>query len=392
MAFFDNLRGIKGIHRCRVQLPYDDMQAGCERRCRNPPKQPKEAHGEAIERWRLEVPGPKLIELALQGGGAHGAFSWGVLDRLLEDDRVQIEAICGTSAGAMNGVVLADGLDRGGKEGAREALRRFWRGVSRAALFSPLQRTPLDRLLGSWRLDHSPGYLMFDMLSRLLSPYLLNPFNINPLRDLIDTLVDFEHVRHAEGIKLFVAATNVRTGKLKVFRRQEMTADMVMASACLPFVYQAVEIDGEAYWDGGYMGNPTLLPLVEDCDSRDLVIVQINPIFREDIPRQGVDILNRLNEITFNASLIKEIRSIAYLKKLIEVQGLEQERFKDALFHRISADEELRPLSVSSKFNAEWAFLEHLHDVGYRTTSAWLDENYSALGKRSTMDIEKVYF
>lgn len=334
---------------------------------------------------------PKMIELALQGGGSHGAFTWGVLDRLLEDDRVRIEGICGASAGAMNGVVVADGLDRGGKEGARKALRRFWKAVSKASLLSPFQRTPLDRMLGRWTLDASPGYIMFDLLSRLVSPYTLNPLNLNPLRNLISDLVDFEHVRHAEGIKLFVAATNVRTGKCKIFRRSEMTVDMVMASACLPFIFQAVEIEGEAYWDGGYMGNPALLPLVEECRARDLVIVQINPICREEIPRRAADILNRINEISFNASLIKEVRTIALLKKLIEVQNLEEERFKDALFHRINADEELKPLSVSSKVNAEWAFLKHLHDVGYRTASAWLDENYEALGKRSTLDVDSVY-
>lgn len=339
----------------------------------------------------LPMAEPKMIELALQGGGAHGAFTWGVLDRLLEDDRVRIEGISGTSAGAMNAVVVADGLDRKGKEGAREALRKFWAEVSRAGQFSPIQRTLLDRLLGRWTLDFSPGYVFYDLATRLVSPYQLNPLNINPLRDLITALVDFDHVRHAGGIKLFVSATNVRTGKLKNFRREEMTADMVMASACLPFIFQAVEIDGEAYWDGGYMGNPSLFPLVEECQARDLVIVQINPIVRSEIPRRANDILNRINEITFNASLIKEVRSIALLKKLIEVSNLEDERYKDALFHRINADVELKGLSVSSKVNSEWAFLERLHDVGYRTTEAWLEENYRHLGKRSTLDIESVY-
>jgi NTE family protein len=333
----------------------------------------------------------KMIELALQGGGAHGAFTWGVLDRLLEDDRIIIEGISGTSAGAMNAVVVADGLDTGGKEGARQALENFWSGVSRAGAFSPFKRTWLDRLMGRWTLDYSPGYIFFDALSRLASPYQLNPLNINPLRDLISSLVDFEHVRHAEGIKLFVVATNVRTGMQKIFRRQEMTVDMVLASACLPFVFQAVEIDGEAFWDGGYMGNPALFPLVDDCQSRDIVIVQINPIYREELPRTAPEILNRINEITFNASLIKEIRAIAILKELINVANLENQRFKDALFHRINADEELKALGVSSKLNTEWAFLKHLHDVGYRTTSDWLDEYYDDLGNRSSLDIESVY-
>ncbi|KJS00543.1 MAG: patatin [Desulfobulbaceae bacterium BRH_c16a] len=341
------------------------------------------------------MPETKVIELALQGGGAHGAFTWGVLDRLLEDDHIHIDGISGTSAGALNAVVVADGLDREGRQGARKALRDFWRKVSEAGRFSPFQRTLLDRLLGRWTLDYSPGYIFFDMLSRLVSPYEINPFGINPTRRLIESLVDFEHVRHAEGIKLFVTATNVRTGKLKIFRREEMTADMIMASACLPFLFHAVEIDGEAYWDGGYMGNPALFPLVEECGircgARDLVIVQINPISREEIPRRAPDILNRLNEITFNASLIKEIRSISLLKKLIEVSNLEDKLFKDVYFHRINADLELKPLSVSSKVNTEWAFLEHLHDVGYRTTEVWLKENHDHLGSRSTLDIESVY-
>ncbi|SHH22350.1 NTE family protein [Thermosyntropha lipolytica DSM 11003] len=350
----------------------------------------------------------KMINLALQGGGAHGAFTWGVLDRLLEDERITIEGICGTSAGAMNAVVVADGLDRGGEAGAREALYKFWYKVSMIGMFSPFQRTWLDRILGRWTLDYSPGYIFFDLLSRLVSPYWLNPLNINPLRNLINNLVDFEHVRNASGIKLFVATTNVRTGKLKIFRREEMTADMVLASACLPFIYQAVEIDGEAYWDGGYMGNPSLYPLIEGCSSKDILIVQINPIFREEIPKSSAEILNRVNEITFNASLIKEIRAIALLKKLIEELNIESEDFKsalancmnsnleiknlsDVLLHRISADEELKNLRVSSKLNTEWAFLKYLHDVGYRTTSIWLENNFDAIGNYSTLDIESIY-
>ncbi|HMK35425.1 MAG TPA: patatin-like phospholipase family protein [Desulfomonilaceae bacterium] len=333
----------------------------------------------------------KHVELALQGGGAHGAFTWGVLDRLLEDDRILIEGISGTSAGAMNGVVVADGLDRDGKEGARKALRTFWREISKAGSFSPLQRTILDRLFGRWTLDWSPGYMMFDLLTRVVSPYQINPLDLNPVRSLVAKLIDFNHVRHAEGIKLFVAATNVRTGKLKIFRRGEMTADMVMASACLPFMFQAVEIDGEAYWDGGYMGNPSLFPLVDECESHDIVIVQINPVLRKKLPRSASDILNRLNEITFNSSLIKDIRSMALLKRLIDAGDLEHERYRDVLFHRINADAEIEPLGVSSKVNTEWAFLEHLHDVGYRAATEWLEKNYVSLGETSTIDIDSAY-
>jgi NTE family protein len=333
----------------------------------------------------------KLIELALQGGGAHGAFTWGVLDYFLGDDRVQIEGICGTSAGAMNAVVLADGLDRNGKEGGREALHRFWYSISRFARFSPFQRTPLDRMLGRWTLDNSPGFIFFDLLSRLVSPYQMNPIGFNLLSWQLSSLIDFDHVRHAEGIKLFVAATNVRTGKQKIFRREEMTADIIAASACLPFMFHAVRIEDEAYWDGGYMGNPALFPLLEECGGQDIVIVQINPIVREDIPQSAGDIMNRLNEISFNASLIKEVRTIAFLNKLIESKNLEEEKYKNIFFHRISADEELKNLSVSSKLNSEWEFLKHLHDVGYRTAEDWLNENYEALGNHSSLDINAVY-
>ena len=335
-----------------------------------------------------------MIDLALQGGGSHGAFTWGVLDRLLEDDRILIEGICGTSAGAMNSVVLADGLDRKGKEGAREALAHFWAEVSNAGRFSPFQRTPLDRLQGRWTLDYSPGYIFFDLMSRMVSPYEINPLNMNPLRDLIASLVDFEHVRHAEGIKLFVAATNVRTGKQKVFRREEMTADMVMASACLPTIFQAVVIDGEAYWDGGYMGNPALFPLLEECQARDLVLVQINPIARDEVPRRSADIQNRLNEITFNASLLKELRAIAFVVKLLEEKWIRdeyREKLKHVLIHSVRADEALKDLGVATKFVSNWEFLTDLRDRGRETAGRWLAENFDCLGQRSSIDVRTAY-
>lgn len=335
---------------------------------------------------------PKIVELALQGGGAHGAFTWGVLDQLLADPRIRIEALSGTSAGAMNAVVLAHGLHHGGEDGAREALNNFWSAVSRSSMLSPVQRTPIDVFMGNWSLDMSPGYIMMDMLSRLVSPYQFNPMNINPLHDIIVDQVNFESVRNCPNIKLFVSATNVRSGKVRVFRKHEMTADAVMASACLPFIFQAVEIDGEAYWDGGYMGNPSLFPLVEECSGRDIIIVQINPIYRDEVPTTATSIMNRLNEITFNASLIKEVRAIAMLKHAFASEDmLSDHHWHEVHFHRINADHELKKLSVSSKLNAEWAFLQHLHDVGMSTTKAWLEHNFDALGKRSTLDIDSVY-
>ncbi|HEY4542629.1 MAG TPA: patatin-like phospholipase family protein [Noviherbaspirillum sp.] len=336
---------------------------------------------------------PKRIDLALQGGGAHGAFTWGVLDRILDDPRLEIDGISGTSAGAMNAVVLADGYSRGGgPKGAKQALRTFWKRVSDAARMSPLQRTPLDRLLGRWTLDTSPGYLLFGWLSSIVSPYQLNPFDINPLRDLLKELVDFERARDCGALQLFVSATNVRTGKARVFRRHELSAEAVMASACLPQMYRAVEIDGEAYWDGGYMGNPVLFPLIDETKAHDLVIVQINPVHRDELPRSATEIMNRLNEITFNSSLVREISSILLMKQLIDEEKLERARYTEMRLHRINAEQELLKLSVSSKLNAEWEFLEHLHDVGYRCTESWLAAHFEQLGKETTLDTREMYF
>ncbi len=333
----------------------------------------------------------KVIELALQGGGAHGAFTWGVLDRLLEDGRIKIEGLSGTSAGAMNGAVVADGIVRGGYDAAREALERFWSAVSSAAQFSPIKRSPLDVLLGRWSLDYSPGYLMAEAMSRVVTPYDFNPLDINPLRDIIAAGVDFERVNRCRDLKLFVTATNVRTGRPKIFRQPNITVEALMASACLPSMFKAVQIDGEAYWDGGYMGNPALFPLVDECDARDLVIVQINPIYRDKLPRTAPEIANRVNEITFNASLLKELRSLGFLWELIHYEGLERERYRDARIHRIHAEEEMSELSVSSKFNAEWAFLIHLRDVGREAAGRWLDEHYDDIGKQSTFDVSFIF-
>jgi NTE family protein len=332
----------------------------------------------------------KRIELALQGGGAHGAYTWGVLDRILEDDGIGIAAISGTSAGAMNAVVLADGLVRGGRAGARAALERFWRAVSDAARFSPVRRSPMDRLMGRWSLDTSPGYIAMDMLSRVASPYDLNLFDVNPLRDLLVEAVDFDNVNACDAIKLFVTATNVRTGLPRTFSQGEITADAVMASACLPSVYKAVEIDGEPYWDGGYVGNPALYPLVDESDCRDLVIVQINPIRSDTLPTSASEISNRLNEITFNSALIKELRAITLLRRLIEAEGLETERYRDMRLHRIGG-EGLEHLSASSKLNAEWAFLEHLRDLGRAAAENWLKKHRDAIGQRSTFDPETLF-
>jgi NTE family protein len=329
---------------------------------------------------------PVLIDLALQGGGSHGAFTWGVLDRLLEEPWLQIAGISGTSAGAMNAAVLADGWVDGGAEGARAALDKYWQRVSRAAAFSLLQRSPLDRLLGRWTLDTSPAYVAMDLLSRVLSPYDLNPLGLDPLRDILAKSIDFERLARSP-IKLFVTATKVRTGRGRIFRNGEITADVLLASACLPTMFRAVEIDGEAYWDGGYAGNPTITPLVRESDAHDTILVQINPTERPEVPRSAAEILNRLNEISFNSPLAKELRMIALLRQVVDPGTGEGARWAQMRTHRIKSDM-LVQFGASSKLNAEWEFVSMVRAEGRRAASEFLDASADDLGKRSTANLD----
>ena len=292
-----------------------------------------------------EGPAVKRINLALQGGGAHGAFTWGVLDRLLEDDGIVIEGISGTSAGAVNGAVMAYGLTVGGRATARELLASLWDRIAALAAIGPLQPSPVDRLLSVGRMDTSPGYVMLDMLTRVFSPYHYNVLNLNPLRHVLEEIVDFEVLRGCRSIKLFVGATNVLRGRIKIFQLHEMTLDVTLASACLPFMQQAVEIDGEAYWDGGYMGNPAIYPLIYECASPDVAIVQINPLERAEVPKTAVEILDRVNEISFNSTLMREMRAIAFVTKLIDQGGLKVKGYKRINVHLI---EDLEDMKVDS--------------------------------------------
>ena len=331
---------------------------------------------------------PVDIDLALQGGGSHGAFTWGVLDRLLEEPWLRFIGISGTSAGAMNAAVMVAGHAAGGTAGARAALEAFWRRVSEAARLSPFQRSPLDILLGRWTLDYSPMFVAMDLTSRLFSPYDLNPGGLNPLRDVLADSIDFGQLAKAP-IKLFITATNVHTGRGRVFRNAEVTPDVMLASACLPTLFQAVEIDGEPYWDGGYSGNPTLTPLVRECDASDTIIVPINPIERPGTPRTARDILNRLNEISFNSPAIKELRMIALLQQAADPGGGEGAIWASMRIHRVRNDVMVE-LGYSSKLNAEWDFLAMLRDRGRAAAEEFLAEHGHDLGKRSTMDLSKL--
>jgi NTE family protein len=329
---------------------------------------------------------PVLIDLALQGGGSHGAFTWGVLDRLLEEPWLKIEGISGTSAGAMNAVVLADGWTKGGAIGARAALDAYWEHVSRAAAFSPLQRSPLDRLWGRWTLDTSPAYVAYDLMSRMFSPYDLNPLGFNPLRAILADSIDFERLKQAP-MKLFVTTTSVRTGRGRIFRNAEITPDVLLASACLPTMFQAIEIDGELYWDGGYAGNPTITPLVRETDGQDTILVQINPRERTDSPRSAAEILNRLNEISFNSPLMKELRMIALLRQVADPGSGEGARWAKMRTHSVKSDR-LVEFGASSKLNAEWKFIALLKEEGRRCADEFLIEHGNDLGRRSTADLD----
>jgi NTE family protein len=327
-----------------------------------------------------------LIDLALQGGGSHGAFTWGVLDRILEEPWLRIDGISGTSAGAMNAAALAYGYSLGGNDGARRALEGFWRRVSDAARFSPVRRGPLDVLLGRWTLDHSPIYIAMDMMSRLVSPYDLNLTGWNPLRKILTEGVDFKHVAQSP-IKLFVTATNVATGRARVFRNRDLTPDALIASACLPTMFQAIEIDGAAYWDGGYSGNPTITPLVRECASQDTIIVPINPIERKGTPRTASEILNRLNEVAFNAVLLKELRMIALLRRVANPGDEEGEKWAKMRVHRVTNDI-MTELNASSKLIAEWDFFCLLRDEGRRSAQTFLQRHAEDLGRCSTLDLD----
>ena len=317
---------------------------------------------------------PRRVNLALQGGGSHGAYAWGVLDSFLASGAFDIEGISGTSAGSVNAVVYAYGNMLGGVDGARELLAAFWKRLS-------------DTGSG---FANPQAFQFFKMMTGSVSPYQWNPFNWNPFRDALVQTVDFERLRACKDTKLFLAATNVETGRARIFTTPEVSADVVMASSCLPFLFQAVEIDGSYYWDGGYMGNPVLYPLFYETTSRDVIIIHINPIERPGVPRLAHEIENRLNEITFNSSLIKELRAIAFVQKLVDEGWLKpgfRGKLKNVLMHSVRADKALMDLAAESKYSLDWPFLTDLHRRGVSTGHAWLAENLQHVGKRSSVDL-----
>ncbi len=353
------------------------------------------------------------INLALQGGGSHGAFTWGVLDALLDDGRLDLEGISGTSAGAMNAVALAHGFALAqGKprterhDAARQALDSFWNGIvdmgalssSVSASMSKLQRAPFGMLFGMMGGGNWASTLWADAMkqywSNALSPYQRNPFDINPLKDFLEKQVDFERLAAAENTgtpKVFVVATRVASGKAEVFSGKRLTSSAVMASACLPMVFQAVEINGEAYWDGGYSGNPAIHPLIYHCDSRDIVLIQINPIQRKQLPTKPAEIMDRVTEITFNAALIAEMRAIDFVKRLLAEGKLDPAHYKDVLMHRIDGGEALEKFTAHTKSSTDKNLIHSLRDLGVVCGKEWLAKRFEALGVKSTVNIARDY-
>jgi NTE family protein len=340
---------------------------------------------------RAEVSNRKRINLALQGGGAHGAFTWGVLDHLLDDGRLAVEGISGTSAGAINAVMLADGLARGGPEEAKRRLAAFWRAASIDGGLPPLQRAVVERLFSFVPLENSPVQAWFDAVARYFSPYDLNPLNINPLKDLIERFVDFDAVRACAELQLFISATNVHTGRVRIFPREKVTADAVMASACLPFLFRAVEIGGVPYWDGGYLGNPVLFPFFHTTATEDVLIVQINPLERHTTPTSAHEIMNRVNEITFNSSLLAEYRAIEFVRRLIDQdrlpRGMGPGEYRRINVHRIVLDGSGKAYNSDSRLSNDYDFFEMLRGRGRRAAQRFLAAHFADIGVKSSVDL-----
>jgi NTE family protein len=361
-------------------------------------KRSKNTRPAATARPAIKVAGdPRPINLALQGGGSHGAFTWGVLDRLLEDGRVAIDGICGTSAGAMNAVLVAHGLMHGGRDGARATLADFWGRVSRMGAIL----NPLAALVGSDPFSGASQHPLLaaqqwtmEAISRSFSPYQLNPLNRNPLRDLLLSCVDFQALHHCGEVKLFLCATNVRSGKVRIFDNASMSVEAVLASACLPHIFQAVEIEGEHYWDGGYMGNPVLYPLFYQTQTRDVVVVMVNQMHRDSVPMTPAEIADRVSEISFNSSLMREMRAVEFVTRQLEEGWLKPEyaqRMRHMLIHLIRADATMGELAASTKTRTDARFLTSLRDLGRDCATQWLEAHHDDLGERSTIDLRREF-
>jgi NTE family protein len=341
------------------------------------------------------------LDLALQGGGSHGAFTWGVLDRLLDDETLAIDGVSGTSAGALNAAVMATGWAEGGRPGAQQALRDFWLDVAAQGACFGSPATAWPHVFGSnpfaaalsipgFHFNQNPMAAWTQQFLRAFSPYQFNPFDINPLRDVVA-----RHVRQPALLKgplsLFVTATAVRTGQPRVFHRHDLSVDALLASACLPQLFRAVVIEGQPYWDGGYSGNPAIWPLIYETRAVDMLLVKINPLVRPDLPDTADEIADRVNELTYNAGLVSEMRAISFVQRLLQQGRLDEGPYKNLRLHMIADEDGLAQLHPSSKLNTERSFLEHLHGLGHMAADRWLAAHRADVGRRSTLDPARTF-
>lgn len=331
----------------------------------------------------------KKIAVALQGGGSHGAYTWGVLDALLEDERIEIEGLSGTSAGGMNATATAQGLILGGNEKAREVLRNLWDLIGQEGKKSPIKPNYFDKLTKNFNISNSPMFKMMQFMTSFLSPYQLNPSGNHPLQPVIDELFDFKALQKSEKVKLFLCATHIATGKLKIFSGKELSRESVLASACVPTLFQAIEVDGELYWDGGFIGNPAIYPLIYECKTPDVMVVQIRRVHDPKTPTTVHDINNRLGEITQNACLTREMRSIAFISKLIDDGIIPKGKMKRLHMHMIRDDQFFGGIDRASGFCSDPDFLEYLFKAGRRTGREWLRNHFDDIGNKSTAHLDQ---
>lgn len=337
--------------------------------------------------------GKKHVSFAMQGGGAHGAFTWGVLDRMLEESDLIVDGVSGASAGAMNAVSVAQGIIDGGNEGAREAMKRYWNLNAEKGKTSFLKPGVMDVLSGKYTMHNSPAFIMFDLMCKFLSPYQYNPLGINPLKEIVEDLFDFDKLNDDPKVKVFLSATHVYTGKIKIFSniRRELSTETMLATACLPTIFNAVLVKGEYYWDGGYTGNPVIYPLIYDCDATDVVLLKLNPTHRNRLPITAGEIGDRMNEITNNTSIMREMRQMFFIEKLINQKLVKEDTLKHMHVHLIENEAVFQDLGWSSKLNTDRAFLMHLFEEGRKTADKWMEKNYDSIGKKSTADISEEF-
>lgn len=325
----------------------------------------------------------KKVAIALQGGGAHGAFAWGVADKILEDGRLDILGVSGTSAGGMNAAAIVQGLIKGGPEQARATLKDYWRSMSELSKkISPYAHNEVDKMMHSHNLNHSMGYWFMSQMQSVMSPYEFNPVNHNPFGDFVKDFFDFETIRYNNERRIFLGTTHVKTGKIKVFTNKDFCADVLLASACLPFMFQAVQVDGEHYWDGGFIANPAIYPLIYECDCSDIIVVQLTRTHTENIPKTRFDIMDRLKEITYNGCMVHEMRAIYFVSKLIDEGKIKEGAIKRMNMHMIKNEDVFKDLNLSSALNTEWEFLEMLFKEGRKSAEKWLAANFDKVGTR----------